>query len=236
MKLVNLSEQEVARHFRRSTYWQLIGRPKLKTLVCQEDYQPNGNIEEKIFVKNKIYIAWVCDVKNIRTGSFWHGVAIPAAADNEHNHRYLVPVSVFGKQNDEVKKQEVDIPNHGKYLLTKAFDGHFYLVPDWHFRKDKVAEFIRQADKKSEVEVKEYNFFPRIIGVGKNKLFMAYEVNRRISDKVVLRSFFNVFNGKEVQVHPDTMISLVGNVKMTVIAGVTAKYISRFQKISMNFH
>ena len=65
---------------------------------------------------------------------------------------------------------------------------------------------------------------------------MAYEVNRRISDKVVLRSFFNVFNGKEVQVHPDTMISLVGNVKMTVIAGVTAKYISRFQKISMNFH
>ena len=237
MKIINLSEQEVARHFRGSKSWMLIGSPIFKKLKCQKDYQPNPNLEEKIFAKGEVYACWICDIKNLRTGEFQHYIARPEIAPQTKGalKGVVVPTDIFGKQSYKQEKVLADIPELGKYRLILGYDRHFRLIPEWHLWRKDVETFIKNKDKAKHLEVQDYKIYPRIVGHTIRKAFVAYEINRRISDKLVLCSYFNTITGEEEKNNFYITISLVGKPKLTVIDGVTAKFDYTDKRIIMGF-
>ncbi len=237
MKLINLTEQEVARHFRGNRYWQIVGRPVFKKLKCLQDFQPNSNLPDKVFAKGEVYALWICDIKNISAGTFQHYVAVPGfSSGKDETFRRVIPTEIFGKQTDKRQKLLIEIPDAGKYRLILNYDGFFRLIPEWQLHKDEVEKAIRAADTAAHKEVQEYRLYPRIIGQTMRKAFVAYEINRRISNKITLQSFFNTVTGKEEKGSSfDIMISLVGNPKLSVIHGVTAKYNYPEKRIIMSF-
>lgn len=237
MKIINLSEQEVARHFRGSKSWLLIGNPIFKKLKCKKDYQPNPNLDEKIFAKGTEYACWICDIKNLRTGEFLHYIAQPEVAPLAKGalKGVVVPTDIFGKQSYKQEKVLVDIPDLGKYRLILGYDGYFRLIPEWHLWRQDVETFIKNKDKASHLDVQDYKIYPRIVGHTMRKAFVAYEINRRISDKLVLCSYFNTITGEEEKNNFDILISLVGKPKLSVIHGVTAKFDYTDKRIIMGF-
>ena len=128
-------------------------------------------------------------------------------------------------------------PLQRKFKAVKQADACiFRLIPEWQLHKDEVEKAIRAADTAAHKEVQEYRLYPRIIGQTMRKAFVAYEINRRISNKITLQSFFNTVTGKEEKGSSfDIMISLVGNPKLSVIHGVTAKYNYPEKRIIMSF-
>lgn len=237
MKAINLTEQEVSRHFRRNQHWQLIGRPIFKRIKCQQNFQPNPNIDEKIFTKGEVYACWICDVKNLSTGEFKHYIALPGVVSSpksSHN-RMVIPMDVFGKQLPKTEKALVDIPGLGKYRLILGYDGYFRLIPEWHLWRNDVEKFIRNKDKDNHFDVLDYKIYPRIVGQTMRKSFVAYEINRRINNKIVLRSYFNTLTGEEENNRFDIQISLVGKPKLSIIHGVTAKFDYTDKRIVMSF-
>ena len=207
MKIINLSEQEVARHFRGSKSWLLIGNPIFKKLKCKKDYQPNPNLDEKIFAKGTEYACWICDIKNLSTGEFLHYIAQPEVAPLAKGalKGVVVPTDIFGKQSYKQEKVLVDIPDLGKYRLILGYDGYFRLIPEWHLWRQDVETFIKNKDKASHLDVQDYKIYPRIVGRTMRKAFVAYEINRRISDKLVLCSYFNTITGEEA--NPQVSVS-----------------------------
>ncbi len=236
MKILNLTEKEVIKQYKKSNYWQIIGRPLFKKVKCQETFQPNLN-EAPVFEKGTEYAIWICDIKDKKQGSVKHYVAVPQLSDPQNKERdgkMIISQEIFGMQNYSCEKTFTDIEGE-RYRLVLMYNGFFELMPAWQFEKDEVEKYLRKTE--DDDRITRYTLYPRVVGKNMNNAFAAYEVVRYCGSKRLYTTYFNCFAGKEVRASScdGTFISLTGKPKPPVINSVTASYSYEKKRIIMNF-
>ncbi len=118
-------------------------------------------------------------------------------------------------KDDHIEEMETDVYGR-KFKLVADFNNNFLLIPSWSLNRDDVENFIREEDKKTfecqdgsrkkagnawlklyPALPQKYTLIPRILGTSAQNMFIAWEIQRKMSKKVTLASYLNIFTGQE---------------------------------------